>query len=134
MFEPEDRDRYMETDARERMFEKAEELGRVISQTPEYMYLNAANKEIANDREAVETLNRLRELQDRLLEHVGKGEEPPEEMQSEFESLQERVQQSTRYQSLISAQANFDKLMERVHRAIGSGIKKGEESRIIISS
>jgi hypothetical protein len=86
----------MDMDARDRMFEKAEELG--------------------------------------LLEHVGKGEEPPEEMRTEFETLQESVQQSTRYQSLISAQANFDKLMERVHRSIGTGIRKGEESRIIISS
>ena len=124
----------MDMDARDRMFEKAEERGRVISQTPEYMYLTSANREVADDREAVETLNRLRELQDTLLEHVGKGEEPPEEMRTEFETLQESVQQSTRYQSLISAQANFDKLMERVHRSIGTGIRKGEESRIIISS
>ena len=123
----------MDMDARDRMFEKAEELGRVISQTPEYMYLTSANKEIADDREAVETLNRLRDLQDSLLELVGKGEEPPEEMRTEFESLQEKVQQSTRYQALISAQSNFDKLMERVHHSIGSGIRKGEESRIIIS-
>ncbi|MFQ5678912.1 MAG: YlbF family regulator [Gemmatimonadota bacterium] len=122
------------SDAREHILEKAEELGRLISQTAEYAYLKAASREIGDDREATETLNRMRELQDRLLEHVGKGQDPPEELQQEYAELQERVQQSSRYQSLIASQANFDKLMERVHRSIGNGIRKGEESRIIIPS
>ncbi len=119
-------------DARERMFEKAEELGRIISQTAEYAYLRSASREIGDDREATETLNRLRELQDGVLEHARRGEEPPEAIRQEFSELQERIQRSSRYQSLISAQENFDKLMERVHRAIGKGIQKGEESRIIL--
>ncbi len=37
-----------------------------------------------------------------------------------------------RYQSLISAQANFDKLMDKVNQSIGSGVKEGEQSRIIL--
>lgn len=119
-------------DARERMFEKAEELGRVISQTAEYAYLRSASREVGDDREATETLNRLRELQDRVLEHARRGEDPPEDVRHEYEDLQQRIQRSSRYQALISAQENFDKLMERVHRAIGKGIQKGEESRIIL--
>lgn len=121
-------------DSRERLFDKAEELGRLIAQTAEYAYLRAANREIADDREATETLNRMRELQERILDHVRKGEEPPQELQTEYAALQEGVEGSTRYQALISAQANFDGLMERVHRSIGKGIRKGEESRIIIPS
>ena len=121
-------------DERQRIFEKAEELGRVISQTPEYAYLQAAHREIADDREATEMLNKLRQIQETLLEAVGRGEEPGKEQEQEFTELQEQIQTSTRYQALISSQANFDKLMERVHRAIGEGIRKGEESRIIIPS
>lgn len=121
-------------ESREHLFEKAEDLGRLISQTAEYAYVQAANREIADDREATETLNRMRDLQDRLLDHVRKGEDPPQELQTEYAGLQERVQQSARYQSLISAQSNFDRLMEKVHRSIGKGIRKGEESRIIIPS
>jgi len=121
-------------DERQRIFEKAEELGRVISQTPEYAYLQAAHREIGEDREATELLNKLRELQETLLEAVGRGEDPGEEQEREFQELQEQIQTSSRYQALISSQANFDKLMERVHRAIGEGIRKGEESRIIIPS
>ena len=121
-------------DDRERIFEKAQELGRVISQTAEYAYLQAAHREIGDDRDATEMLNKLREIQESLLEAVSRGEEPSEEQEQEFNELQEKVQTSTRYQALISSQANFDKLMERVHRAIGEGIRKGEESRIIIPS
>ncbi len=121
-------------DGRERIFEKAEEIGRHISQTAEYAYLSAANRDIADDREAVTTLNRMRELQEKILAHMSRGEEPPDELQQAFTEQQEKVQTSARYQSLISSQANFDKLMDKVHEAIGRGIKKGQESRIIISS
>ncbi|MDX1395058.1 MAG: YlbF family regulator [Gemmatimonadota bacterium] len=116
------------------MIEKAEELGRIIAQTPEYAYLQAAHREIGDDREAAEMLTRLRELQEALLEKVGRGEEPEKEHEEEFGQLQEKIQTSARYQALISSQANFDKLMDKVHRTIGEGIRKGEESRIILPS
>lgn len=121
-------------DERQRITEKAEELGRMIAQTPEYAYLTSAHREIGDDREATEGLNKLRELQETLLAAVGRGEEPDAEAEREFGELQEQIQQSSRYQALIASQANFDKLMERVHQAIGTGIRKGEESRIIIPS
>lgn len=121
-------------DPREKIFDKAEELGRLISQTPEYAYLGAANRDLADDREATETLNEMRALQERILAHISKGEDPPAELQQEYAEFQEKVQTSTKYQSLISSQLNFDKLMDKVHQAIGRGIKKGQESRIIISS
>lgn len=121
-------------DPRERMMEKAEELGRLISQSAEYSYLNAANRDLADDREATETLNEMRALQERLLGHISSGEDPPAELQQKYEEFQEKVQTTSRYQSLISSQLNFDKLMDRVHHSIGDGIKKGQESRIIIPS
>lgn len=121
-------------DPRERIMEKAEELGRLISQSAEYAYLSAANRDLADDREATETLNEMRALQERLLGHISRGEDPPAELQQEYSDFQEKVQTSSRYQSLISSQLNFDKLMDKVHHAIGEGIKKGQESRIIIPS
>lgn len=121
-------------DERERIFEKAEEVGRLISQVAEYAYLQTAHREIGDDREATEMLSELREMQEKLLETVGRGEKPAEEDEQAFTDLQERIQTSARYQALIAAQANFDKLMERVNRAIGEGIRKGEESRIILPS
>jgi cell fate (sporulation/competence/biofilm development) regulator YlbF (YheA/YmcA/DUF963 family) len=121
-------------DPRAGIMEKAEELGRLISQSAEYSYLNAANRDLADDREATETLNEMRALQERLLGHISRGEDPPAELQQEYADFQEKVQTSSRYQSLISSQLNFDKLMDKVHHSIGEGIKKGQESRIIIPS
>lgn len=121
-------------DSRDRIVEKAEELGRLLSQTAEYAYLKSARRDIDDDREATEALGRMREMQGRLFQHVERGEEPPTELVTEYRELQEEMQQSVRFQSWISAQANFDKLMEKVNRAIDRGIQKGDESRIILPS
>lgn len=124
----------MEPDTRDRILEKAEELGRLIAQMPEFAYLQAAQREIGDDRESTEMMNRLRTLQETLVAQVGRGEKPSEEQEQEYGEIQDKIQGTARYQSLIAAQTNFDKLMERVHRAIGEGIRKGEESRIILPS
>jgi cell fate (sporulation/competence/biofilm development) regulator YlbF (YheA/YmcA/DUF963 family) len=105
-----------------------------LSQTAEYAYLKSARREIDDDREATKALGRMRDLQGRLLQHVEKGEEPPAELLAEYREVQEEMERSSRFQAWISAQANFDKLMEKVNRSIDRGIQKGDESRIIIPS
>ena len=75
----------------------------------------------------------MRKLQAEILAHLEKGEEPPEDLRQRLETVSEEMQTSTRYQALISAQANFDKLMEKVQESIGLGIRAGEESRIVIA-
>jgi cell fate (sporulation/competence/biofilm development) regulator YlbF (YheA/YmcA/DUF963 family) len=124
----------MDSNERERIFDKAAEVGRLLSQTPEYAYLKAAHKDISDDREATETMNRMREIQEQLLAHLDQGEEPPVEMRDELTKISEGMQRSARYQSLIASQTNFDKLMEGVQVAIGKGIRAGEQSRIILPS
>ncbi len=114
------------------MFEKAGELGRLISQMPEYAYLSAARREIGEDKKATALLKEIRELQAKLVEAAGRGEEPDSATEEAFEALQDKIQTNTRYQLLISSQANFDKLMSRVDRAISEGVQKGRESRIIV--
>lgn len=121
-------------DRRERIKDKARELGRMLGQTAEYKYLQAANKDIADDRDATEMLNEARELQKRVVSHLERGEEPPEDLRDELEEIGSRVQGSARYQSLVAAQSNFDKLMEKVHQAMTEGMKKGSESRIVMPS
>jgi cell fate (sporulation/competence/biofilm development) regulator YlbF (YheA/YmcA/DUF963 family) len=123
-----------DTDRRERITEKAEELGRLISQTAEYRYLQAANRELSDDRDATELINRARDLQERALAHLERGERPPEDVREQLDEVRGEIQGKSRYQSLVAAQANFDKLMDRVNSAIGRGMKKGEESRIILPS
>jgi cell fate (sporulation/competence/biofilm development) regulator YlbF (YheA/YmcA/DUF963 family) len=122
----------MQANERERIFEKAGEVGRLLAQTPEFHYLKAAHREISDDRESSEMLTKMRELQEKIVDHFNREEEPPQELEIELAELTEQMQASSRYQSLIAAQANFDKLMDRVNQSIGEGIRAGEQSGIIV--
>lgn len=123
-----------DAETREAINEKAQRLGRLISQTAEYEYLASAQKEISDDRDATEALNRLQELQETLVSTVERGEEPSDDLLEEREELARTLQRNPRYQSLVAAQSNFDKLMKKVNRAIGAGMKEGEDSQIILPS
>jgi cell fate (sporulation/competence/biofilm development) regulator YlbF (YheA/YmcA/DUF963 family) len=124
----------MEMSDRDRILERAGDVGRLISQTPEYAYLRAAMREIDGDEEAKGRLDAIRELQEKLFGFLEKEEEPPEDLRDDLARLSEEMQASSRYQSLIAAQANFDKLVEKVNEAIAAGVKAGEQSRIILPS
>lgn len=119
---------------RDAIMQKARELGRLISQTAEYGYLSSAQRELDDDREATEKLNRLKKIQDEVVSTVERGGEPDEELLEEREELAQELQRDRTYQSLVSAQSNFDKLMKKVNRAISKGLKKGEDSDIIMPS
>jgi cell fate (sporulation/competence/biofilm development) regulator YlbF (YheA/YmcA/DUF963 family) len=114
--------------------EKAHDLGRLVAQTDEYKALKRANDKMSEDRETVTLLNRLVELQDNLSRALQTGEEPTEEQQQSYEDLVEQLQGRSGYQSMVSAQSNFDRLMMRINEEIGRGIEAGEKSRIILSS
>ena len=122
----------MESSERDRIFERATEVGRLISQTAEYAYLKAAHQEIEEDEEARGRLQKIDELRGELAGFLERDEEAPQELLDNLTRLSEEVQTSVKFQSLISAEANFNKLMDRVQGAIGKGIKDGEQSRIIL--
>ena len=124
----------MDMPDRERIFERATEVGRLISQTPEYAYLRSAMRDIDGDEDARGRLDQIRALQEKLIGFLEREEEPPAALREDLGRLSEEMQSSSRYQSLISAQENFDKLMEKVHRSIAEGVKAGEQSRIILPS
>lgn len=111
---------------------KAEELGRLLSQSPEYQALRRANLRVAEERELNEQLNRLARAQRRLLDHLDRGEAPPPELREEYEGTLGEAQAHAAYQALIAAQENFDRLMRRVNDAIARGLDAGEKSRIIL--
>ena len=122
----------MESSERDRIFERAGEVGRLISQTAEYAYLKAAHREIEDDEEARGKLEQIDVLRGELAGFLERDEEAPQELLDRLTRLSEEVQTSVKFQSLISAEANFNKLMDRVQGAIGKGIRAGEESKIII--
>ncbi|MDE2762029.1 MAG: YlbF family regulator [Gemmatimonadota bacterium] len=86
------------------------------------------------DREVVALRNEVQALQEVLEAAARKGEEPPEAEMERLQTALGRLQASSVYQSVVAAQANFDRVMYRVDAALQEGMRRGAESRIIVTS
>ncbi len=111
--------------------EKALELGRLLGQTEDFKALKRAQDEIEEASELRAQLGRLQELSDRMQRGLLAGEDPPEELVKEYDALVTKVQVDARYQRMVAAQSNFEKLMHRANEKIAEGLRKGSESPII---
>lgn len=111
--------------------ERAEELGRLIGQTEEYQALRRAQERLQEARELAQQLRRLQQLAEQLDAALERGETPPEDQRVAYERVLSQVQADPVYQSMVAAQANFDKLMVRVNEHILAGMRRGATSRII---
>jgi cell fate (sporulation/competence/biofilm development) regulator YlbF (YheA/YmcA/DUF963 family) len=114
--------------------EKAKELGRQIGQSTEYQALRRSNDLLAEDTDASTVLRRLTELRGEAQRFIERGEDPPQEMEQELDTLLHKVELNPVYQRAIVAQTNFDKLMVRVNEYITEGIRTGAVSKIITLS
>jgi cell fate (sporulation/competence/biofilm development) regulator YlbF (YheA/YmcA/DUF963 family) len=118
----------------EAMLEKAKEVGRLLGQTDEYKALQRARERLNEDRETVERVNELAELERELQSQLQQGQEPSEEQRKRYEETFSELQSGSIYQSLVSAQSNFDRLLQQVNEEIGKGIEAGSKSSIIMPS
>jgi cell fate (sporulation/competence/biofilm development) regulator YlbF (YheA/YmcA/DUF963 family) len=118
----------------EAMLEKAKDVGRMLGQTSEYKALQRARESLNEDRETVELVNRLAQLERELQGQLQQGQQPSEEQQKEYEETFSQLQSGSRYQALVAAQSNFDKVLQRVNEKIGEGIEAGAKSSIIMPS
>jgi cell fate (sporulation/competence/biofilm development) regulator YlbF (YheA/YmcA/DUF963 family) len=116
----------------EGIWERAREVGRLLSQTDEYKALRRANERVGEDRETVTALNRLAELEESIGRALQRGDEPTEEEREEYERQALALQELPAYQGIVAAQSNFEKLMMRVNEEVGKGIEAGEKSRLIL--
>ncbi|MEJ2216622.1 MAG: YlbF family regulator [Gemmatimonadota bacterium] len=116
----------------ESMMEKAREVGRLLGQTEEYKALRRAQDRLNDDRESVERLNRLVELEREITQDLRAGKTPSKEVQQEYEEKASDLQESPIYQGVVAAQSNFDKLMQKVNDEIGKGMQAGVQSSIIL--
>jgi cell fate (sporulation/competence/biofilm development) regulator YlbF (YheA/YmcA/DUF963 family) len=112
--------------------EKAKELGRLLGQTPEYQTLRRAAATADDDREIVELREKLQDLDQRVAAAIRTGEEPDGTLAEEHDQIVAQLQSNSIFQSLISAQMNFDKILARVNQTITEGIEEGAEGRIIL--
>lgn len=115
-----------------RMTEMAKDLGKALAQTEEYQTLKRTISGTADDRELAELRTELEGLEGQIEAALRGGNEPTEELKAGYEEAAGRLQTSAAYQRLVSAQANFDKVLFKVNQTIQEGISEGAESRIIM--
>ncbi|MEY4609144.1 MAG: hypothetical protein RL625_1361 [Gemmatimonadota bacterium] len=111
--------------------EKANDLGRLIGQSPEYQAVKRANESLQEDQALLSSLQRMDQLRTEAQGMLQHGQQPTAEMEQELDQLLTKVQGSMLYQRVLSANENFDKVMMQVNQWILEGIKKGATSSII---
>ena len=114
--------------------EMAESLGRALGRTAEYRTMARAIESADNDREIVALTNEVQGLQEVLRAAAQKGEELPTAEMEQLEAAMAKLQATSVYQSVVAAQANFDRIMQRVDAAIQEGMREGAASPIILAT
>ena len=113
--------------------DKAKDLGRTIGQSDEYKAVKRSSEALNGDREASTVLRQMEKIRTEAQAMIDRGQEPTAEMEQELDALLQQVQGNPAYQSALSAQENFDKLMLRVNQWIADGIRTGATSSIILA-
>ena len=117
-----------------RIEELAESLGRALGGTPEYRTLAGAKESADDDREMTRLRNRLVEIEGSLQAALQRGEQPAPDDMEDYQGALGELQALSAYQSLVAAQANFDRIMHRADTAIQEGMRAGAASPIILTS
>ncbi len=115
-----------------RMMEMAKDVGRALAQTDEHEILRVAVSSSGDDQELAALRTELEGLERRIEAALRAGGEPDDDLKSSYENAVGRLQTSATYQRLVSAQANFDKILLKLNQTIQEGIAEGAESQIIV--
>jgi cell fate (sporulation/competence/biofilm development) regulator YlbF (YheA/YmcA/DUF963 family) len=116
------------------MWDKAQELGRLIGQSPEYQTLRRAEKTLREDKDTVAKLEQIQNLARKVDQVVAQGQMPDQETAEQYEGAVRDLETSSIGQAYVAARANFDKLMQKVNEQISGGMEKGAASSIITLS
>jgi cell fate (sporulation/competence/biofilm development) regulator YlbF (YheA/YmcA/DUF963 family) len=111
--------------------EKAQELGRLIGQSPEYQTLRRAEKALQEDAPTRIRLEKIDHLARRIDEQVAQKKIPEEATMMEYETAVRELETSPEGQAYVVARANYEKLMAKVNQNMAAGIERGAQSSII---
>jgi cell fate (sporulation/competence/biofilm development) regulator YlbF (YheA/YmcA/DUF963 family) len=111
--------------------EKAQELGRLIGQSPEYQALRRAEKNLQDDVETKTRLEKIDQLARLIDEQVAQRKVPEEQTVLDYETAVRDLEVSQQGQSYVIARANYEKLMTKVNQQMSAGIERGSASSII---
>jgi cell fate (sporulation/competence/biofilm development) regulator YlbF (YheA/YmcA/DUF963 family) len=113
------------------IWDKAQELGRLIGQTPEYQALRRAETNLREDQDTQAKLDQIQRLARQVDQMVTQGQMPDQPTAEAYETAVRDLEMSGSGQAYVVARANFEKLMAKVNQQISEGMEKGATSSII---
>ncbi|HSC58750.1 MAG TPA: YlbF family regulator [Gemmatimonadales bacterium] len=113
------------------IWDKAEELGRLIGQANETKALRRAEADLRGDDETRTRLEKIQTLARDVDAQVAEGKMPDPATVEAYETAVRDLETSGIGQSYVVARSNFEKLMVKVNERISEGIEKGASSNII---
>ena len=113
------------------IWDKAQDLGRLIGQATEYQALRRAESTLREDSETVAMLDQIQILARQVDQAVSTGKMPDQATAEGYENAVRELEMSAVGQAYVVARANFEKLMAKVNQQISEGMEKGATSSII---
>ena len=113
------------------IWDKAQELGRLIGQAAEYQALKRAETALREDKDTVAKLDLIQTLARKVDQAVSTGQMPDQATAEAYEAAVRDLEMSPTGQAYVVARSNFEKLMSRVNQQISEGMEKGATSSII---
>ena len=113
------------------IWDKAQDLGRMIGQSAEYQALRRAEATLREDKETVAKLDQIQTLARQVDQMVSSGQMPDQVTAESYESAIRDLEMSPVGQAYVVARSNFEKLMAKVNQQISEGMEKGATSSII---
>jgi cell fate (sporulation/competence/biofilm development) regulator YlbF (YheA/YmcA/DUF963 family) len=113
------------------IWDKAQDLGRMIGQSTEYQTLRRAEATLREDKETVAKLDLIQTLARQVDQMVSSGQMPDQVTAESYETAVRDLEMSPVGQAYVVARANFEKLMAKVNQQISEGMEKGATSSII---
>ena len=113
------------------IWDKAQDLGRLIGQSAEYQALRRAESTLREDKDTVAKLDQIQTLARQVDQMVSSGQMPDQATAESYETAVRDLETSPVGQAYVVARANFEKLMTKVNQQISEGMEKGASSSII---
>src|SRR5215208_244615 len=113
------------------IWDKAQDLGRLIGQSAEYQALRRAETSLREDKETVAKLDLIQTLARKVDQAVSTGQMPDQATAEAYETAVRDLEMSPTGQAYVVARSNFEKLMQKVNQQISEGMEKGSASSII---
>ncbi|HEX3274090.1 MAG TPA: YlbF family regulator [Gemmatimonadales bacterium] len=113
------------------IWDKAQDLGRLIGQSAEYQALRRAESSLREDQDTVAKLDQIQTLARQVDQIVSSGQMPDAATAESYETAVRELELSPVGQAYVVARSNFEKLMAKVNQQISEGMEKGASSSII---